>query len=730
MALAKSYDVDLYSDEAIRDPWPHYAAMRALGPVVWLPQHENYALTRHAEVSRALRDADTFISGKGVAADPRANEITRGNSVGSDGELHRAIRQASSAPLLPGALDKIQPLIDESAEHLIDRLVALSDFDAVKDLATHLPLTIVRDLVGLPDHGRENMLRWAAATFDLLGVQNARGKAGLELFQEQRRFTQTEANAEILKPGSWTRRLFELVEEGALAPELAPICMRDYLNPSLDTTISASGMLVYQLGRNPEQFALLRERPDLARNAANEAVRMATPVRSFCRHTARAVEVGDCTIPEGARVMMLFASANRDERAFDRPDEFDITRNPRHHLGFGSGVHMCIGMHLAQMEMIALLKAIVPRVEAVRIGVPTIALNNTIYGFARLPCRFLPARNARPKRDALPARGATASTAERQSALLAGMIVNRQLLAAEIVGLEIEALPGTRFPRWSAGAHIDVHLREGLVRQYSLTGPVDDGPYRIAVQLEPNSRGGSAAVHSKLHVGANVTLSPPRNNFVLDEEADSSALFSGGIGLTPLLAMAWRLHELGRDFVWHLSARNRAKLAWSDQIDALPFRNRIILHLDDGPPDQAMHAASAIGRIPDKANIYVCGPRGYMDHIVGAARDAGFSPSQMRLEHFGAEIDVSGDPFTVVTAGSQRRIEVSANETILAALTRAGLQVETGCQNGVCGSCLTRVLEGRPDHRDMILTDTEKAENKRIAVCCSRSLSATLVLDL
>jgi cytochrome P450/ferredoxin-NADP reductase len=724
MTVIPVYDVDLYSDEVISDPWPHYAAMRKLGPVVWLPQHENYALTRHEEVSTALRDAETFISGRGVAANEVANEITRGNSAASDGERHHAIRQATSAPLLPGALEKVRPLIEESAELLIDRLIAAGDFDAVTDLAMHLPLAIVRDLVGLPDFGRDNMLRWAAATFDLLGVQNARGKAALEVFLEQRRFAQTQAKPEVLKPGSWTRRLFDLVDEGASAPELAPVCMRDYLNPSLDTTISAAGMLIYQLGRNPEQLKLLRDRPELARNAANEAVRMASPVRSFCRHTSRSVNIGAFTIPEGARVMMLFASANRDERVFERPDDFEVTRNPRHHVGFGSGIHMCVGMHLAQMEMIALLNAIIPRVEEIRIGAPKVALNNTIYGFSTLPCRLLAAKTRARPHETRP------STVRNEARLLSGRIVRREQVADRIIGLEIEPFPGTRLPRWSAGAHIDLHIREGLIRQYSLTGPVGDGPYRIAVQLEPESRGGSAVVHARLHVGTEVAFSTPRNNFMSDEAAPGYVLFTGGIGLTPVLAMAWRLHELGRDFVWHLSARSRARLAWADQLDKLPFRGRIVLHLGDGPSDQRLDAGSILRGVQPATQIYVCGPRGYMQDVESHAHATGIPRHHVRQEHFGAEIDINGDAFTVVGARTGRRIEVAANESILAAITRAGIRVETGCQNGVCGTCLTRVLEGRPHHRDMVLTDIEKAENSRIAICCSRSQSSELVLDL
>ncbi|MEJ2623766.1 MAG: hypothetical protein P8Z80_04270 [Pseudolabrys sp.] len=202
---APVYDVDFYSDDFVRNPWPHYAEMRQLGPVVWLPQHENFALTQHAEVSAALRDHAIFISGDGVAADAKANEITRGNSAASDGERHTAIRSATAPPLLPGALEKIRGEIDIAAADLIDRLAGLSRFETMKELAPHLPLTIVRDMVGLPDFGRENMLRWANATFDLLGVQNERGRAAIEVFLEQRKFAQSQARPEALKPGSWTR---------------------------------------------------------------------------------------------------------------------------------------------------------------------------------------------------------------------------------------------------------------------------------------------------------------------------------------------------------------------------------------------------------------------------------------------------------------------------------------------------------------------------------------------
>ncbi|MBD9596880.1 cytochrome P450/oxidoreductase [Ensifer sp. ENS05] len=723
MLKIPEYNVDFYSDEFIRNPWPHYAEMRQLGAVVWLPRHENFALTRHAEVSNALRDHDTFISGRGVAADAKANEMTLGNSAASDGERHTEIRRATSAPLLPGALEKVRDQIEGAADELIDRLAEQDDFDAIKDLATHLPLTIVRDLVGLPDFGRENMLRWANATFDLLGVQNERGRAAIEVFLEQRRFAQTQATPELLKQGSWTRRLFELVEAGALAPDLAPVAMRDYLNPSLDTTISATGQLIYQLGRNADQWRRLRAEPELARNAANEAVRMASPVRSFSRHTSRQVNIDGCIIPEGARVMMLFASANRDERVFENPDSFDISRNPRHHVGFGSGIHMCVGQHLAQMEMIALLKSMIPRVSEIIVGDPVVALNNTIYGFGNLPTTFVADRTA-PRATSRP------SSAPVPVRTLSARIAKREAVAEDVVALTLEPEGSESFPAWTPGAHIDLYIDEGLVRQYSLTGRNEQGRFQIAVQLDAHSTGGSRAVHSRLVKGSSVTISQPRNHFVLHEDVPFHALFSGGIGLTPILSMAWHLHNLGRDFVWHVSARTRSRLAWADILPTLPFAERIRLHFDDGEADQVFNAETELSGLPQNAHLYICGPKGYMAHVTDTAREVGVNDERVHLEHFGAEIDVNGDPFTIVANRSGRRIKVGPDETILSALNREGYAIETSCRNGVCGTCLTRVVEGKPDHRDMVLTVTEKAEGAKIAVCCSRSKSSVLVLDI
>lgn len=715
---APTYDVDFYSDDFIRDPHPHYAAMRALGPVIYIPSLGNYAFTQHRVVQDALRDHALFTSAKGVAGDKFGSDFLQGNTVASDPPTHTKLRRAMAPPLLPGALETIRPEVERVADTLIEGLVQKGSFDAIADLTRYLPLKIVTEMVGLPDFGQDNMLKWAGAAFDVLGMQNERGEKALDAIAEMRAFIAGQVNRDTLKEGSWTYRILDLVDQGTLDPALAPFAIRDYINPSLDTTISATGQLIWQLSRNPDQWNNLRDNPDLCRNAVNEAVRLGTPIRSFSRHTTQEVEVAGITIPQGARVMMLFASANRDAQVFDNPDQFDVTRDPKDQLGFGSGIHMCIGMHLAQLEMISLLKAMISRVGRFEIGTPEIVLNNTIAAFATLPTTFVPDARAAVKTEVV----------RSQQALLTAEVIAREIVATGIVSLKLRSVDGTPLPVAHAGSHIDVHIQDGLVRQYSLTGQMSD-TYQIAVQKEPASRGGSIAMHARFQVGSKMTISPPRNNFPLVAGADHNILFGGGIGLTPILAMAWELYTLGRSFECYLSARSSDRVAYGAMLENLPFADKIKIYLDDDQTP-SLNIQHVIETTTLNAHLYVCGPTGYMNFVQKEAVSAGVKPTQIHVEHFGAEIDVDGDPFEVVAQKSGVTVQVDPNQTILEALNIAGISVPTSCQNGVCGSCLTPVLEGKPDHRDLVLTDVEKSANDRIAVCCSRSNSTRLVIDL
>ncbi len=383
------YSCDFYGDAFIQDPWPHYAAMRALGPVVFIPDLGNYALTQYAAVRAALSVFAQFESKHGVAGDAFGCEMLQGNTVASEPPRHTDLRRAMEPPLQRRALQNIQSRIQSAADALVNSVANGQEFDAISGFAQSLPLTVVRDLVGLPIGEQNKMLEWAGAAFDVLGVQNARGQAALEPIKQMRGFISARATPESLKPGSWTHRIACAAAAGEIDPELAPFVIRDYINPSLDTTISAIGQMIWLLGRYPDQWATLKQEPKLVPNAVHEAVRLSTPIRSFSRRAAADMAIGGVVIPEDARVMMLYASANRDALEFENPDMFNVRRNARRPIGFGAGPHMCVGMHLALAEMEAILRALLEKVERIEVSSPEIAMNNTVCAFSSLQARFI-----------------------------------------------------------------------------------------------------------------------------------------------------------------------------------------------------------------------------------------------------------------------------------------------------------------------------------------------------
>jgi vanillate O-demethylase ferredoxin subunit len=314
------------------------------------------------------------------------------------------------------------------------------------------------------------------------------------------------------------------------------------------------------------------------------------------------------------------------------------------------------------------------------------------------------------------------------------LIVHRKTVEADgICAFELRDADGRPLPSFEAGAHIDVHLPGGAVRQYSLCGmPGAADFYRIGVLRDPASRGGSIAMHDSVNHGDEIVISEPRNHFPLDEDAPASLLFAGGIGITPILAMARRLHQLGREFQFHYAARTRSRAAFLQEIEDGPFRGNVHLHFDDGPDDQKLNLAAVLREAGPLEHLYVCGPKGFLDAVRASAADNGFDAARVHYEYFGgAEPHSAADRhFEVVINSTGKVIRVEAHQTVVEALEENGVAIDTACRQGACGTCLTRVLEGEIDHKDFFLTPEEQAENNQFTPCCSRAKSARLVLDI
>jgi vanillate monooxygenase ferredoxin subunit len=310
--------------------------------------------------------------------------------------------------------------------------------------------------------------------------------------------------------------------------------------------------------------------------------------------------------------------------------------------------------------------------------------------------------------------------------------VARKILEADdIVSFELRPVDDVQLPPFSAGSHVDVQLRSGLVRQYSLCNHSDETHrYMIGVLRDPHSRGGSTAMH-ELQEGDVMQISQPRNHFPL-VHARRSLLFAGGIGITPILCMAEVLAHDGKDFDMHYCTRSPAKTAFRDRINSARFGAHVHFHFDDGDAAQKLDLELALADPDPDTHLYVCGPSGFISYIANGARERGWRDEQIHFEYFTvAQPDpATARSFDVKIASTGRIIHVPEDTSVTMALSNGGIDIPVSCEQGICGTCLTRIIEGEPDHRDHFLTDAEKARNDQFTPCCSRAKGGILVLDL
>lgn len=377
-------DHDPYTDAALLDPWMGYKQLRHAGPAVWLPKYQMFALTRYHSVRRALEDWESFPSRNGVMMNDRMNHVLRGNTLCSDGAEHDALRDVLRRPLTPRALRPVRGEIAAEAEGVVEKLVARGSFDAATELANHLPVSVVSNLVGLPEQGRERMLLWAEQMFNCFGPMNDRTIASFEVLDEMMDYATNQAVPDKLKPGSWAAGVHEAVARGEVPAKACPAMMVDYMGPSLDTTICAISNAVWAFANNPDQWDLVRSDPQLMPSAVNEVLRYDAPIHGFSRYVARDADMDGVVLPAGSRAIVFYGAANRDERKYPHPDRFDVLRRPGDHLGFGAGPHACVGMNLARIEMLALFTALAKRVRRFTILEQEPMLNNVLRGFKTL----------------------------------------------------------------------------------------------------------------------------------------------------------------------------------------------------------------------------------------------------------------------------------------------------------------------------------------------------------
>lgn len=301
-----------------------------------------------------------------------------------------------------------------------------------------------------------------------------------------------------------------------------------------------------------------------------------------------------------------------------------------------------------------------------------------------------------------------------------------------IKSFRLQRPDGAPFDPYPAGAHIDIVGPTAVVRQYSLCSRPDSAEdYVIAVKLEPESRGGSAALHDQVTVGQELEISAPRNLLAVAPHADRHILVAAGIGVTPMISIAYHLHRAGQEFDLHYFARSRGEAAFCDLLsEDSGFGERVHFHFGLKREDQPSALDKAFVGLTPASHVYTCGPEGFMKRVQEHA-SAVIPEDNVHIEHFqaGEPVDTDSDtPFEVELDGEV--YEVPVGKSIVQVLAENDVEVDTTCQEGICGTCIMGVLSGQPDHRDQCMSSSEKKANDQIAACVSRARSSRLVLDL
>jgi 4-methoxybenzoate monooxygenase (O-demethylating) len=383
---------DPFSEKLLADPLPFQARLREAGPVVLLEKYDLYAMGRYDTVRAALLDWQDFQSAAGVGlSNFRFETPWRPPSLllEADPPHHNAPRATLAKVLSPRSIKRMAPLWEADAAALLDEVLSGPlEFDGVPTLAEAFPLRVFPDAVGLRKEGRELLLPYGDHLFNAFGPENFLVAKGAPSAGTMSAGINEMCSRDQLAAGGFGRDIWAACDRGDINETQAPLIVRSLLSAGVDTTVHAIGAIVHAIATHPEQWAALKADPSLVRNAFDEAIRLESPVQTFFRTAMTDVHIDGAVIPDGKKILMYLGSANRDHRRWADPDHFDLNRDPSGHVGFGMGIHQCVGQHVARLEAATLLAAMIQRIDTIELnGTPTRHLNNTLRAWEAMPLK-------------------------------------------------------------------------------------------------------------------------------------------------------------------------------------------------------------------------------------------------------------------------------------------------------------------------------------------------------
>jgi cytochrome P450/ferredoxin-NADP reductase len=721
-------------------------------PVFYSPELAYWVVTRYEDVKAVFRDNILFSPSialeKITPAPPEAAEILKRygyamnrTMVNEDEPDHMERRRLLMDAFLPEALAKHEPAVRALARQYMDSFIDKGRADLVGEMFYEIPLTIALHFLGVPDEGAEELRKFAVAhTLNTWGRPTPQEQ--LAVAENVGRFWQTAQKIldDMMAKPDGQGWMYETIRQHHKHPAIVTesylrSMMMAILAAAHETTSNATANAFMTLLTHSAAWEDICENPALIPNAVEECLRVAGSIIAWRRIATADTTVGGVAIPQGGKLLIVQASANFDERHFENPQEIDLYRdNSVEHLTFGYGAHQCMGKNIGRMEMRVFLEEFTRRLPHIRL-VPNQKfdfLSNTSFrGPAELWVEWDPLRNPeRADKGVLDRQLSFKIGAPVKDDIARTVVVSERYVDGEnIVRLVLNDPRGRTLPAWTAGAHVDL-IGGAYRRKYSLCGPSDDrSSLEVVILREASGRGGSRYFCDEVKVGDQIHLAGPKNLFRLDESAQHLVLIAGGIGITPILAMADRLKALGKSYELHYAARSKAHMALLARVQR---DHGLHLHLHVGEEGQRMQLAAMLTPLKDGTQVYACGPARLIDALEGLAEN--WPDGSLHYEHFSAEgsaLDPSKEhAFEAVLKDSNTTVQVAADQTLLQALQAAGYDVPCDCGEGLCGTCEVSIVNGPADHRDKVLSKAERAANSRMMACCSRAKRGSIVLGL
>jgi cytochrome P450 len=362
---APKSDVNIFTDDNIRNPHPMWSTIRELGSVVHLSSSDTLIVTRYDEVRAALGDWQTYSSAADTVYGKEMSAMLGNTPLTTDPPLHDQLRAVLSEKTAPRALKKLTDHVMAHADELVAEAVEAGSIEAMETLCQRMPVDIVADLIGLPEEGRDILLPGGERMLMTFGPKNGEIVPGMPTIEEFVGYIQTVTSRDVLKPGGWGTAILDAVDDGRIRQEDAAPLMSSYLIAGMGTTVHTLGFYLNNLAQNPSAWAALKADPTLIGSGFEESLRLDGPAQLLYRATTRDVELGEHVIPEGRRIILAIGSANRDPRHYSNPDTFDIYRNPVDHLGLGYATHGCVGQGLARLEVRSVISALLRRAATI-----------------------------------------------------------------------------------------------------------------------------------------------------------------------------------------------------------------------------------------------------------------------------------------------------------------------------------------------------------------------------